>query len=213
MNLAEKFTCDIPIEGRVFLECSLPSAGAIEWFGAIVGALSLLVAAGAAWVSIRFANREHQRANKADKRSLRERLGNQAVQAFADFARDPLSGDFELFEGLNSRMLPYRENLDQDDVREKQLYEDLMEAFRSAAIMHTYAIYHTAIINEPISADRQIRLKGLAGELSREVQMVVHGLAYTQNVVRINEAYSRFTEKVAKILDETKTHATVKEEV
>lgn len=212
MIRADKFTCEVPTEGSVFLECSLPSAGAIEWFGAIVGALSLMVAAGAAWASIRFANREHQRAEKFEKKSVRERLSNQAVEAFASFATDPLRGDFSSYEKLNSQTLAFRENLDLGDPTEKRLHEGILESIRCAGIIHTYCVYFKSMLRRELPADRQIRLGGLAGELSREVQSALHGFAYTQNASRTDELSKSFGESVTRMIEEAKKYTTVSDE-
>lgn len=209
MIRADKFTCEVPTEGSVFLECSLPSAGAIEWFGAIVGALSLMVAAGAAWASIRFANREHQRAEKFEKKSVRERVGNQAVQAYIAFSRNSLSGDFEEYENLNAETIPYREHLDQSIPREKKLYEDLLTAYKCVAMLHTYAVFYRYMVRKPVSKDREIRLKGAASELSREVQSVIHGFSYSQDGQRLDELGQKFSTAVTKVWNEVDKYTKV----
>ncbi|WP_404291111.1 hypothetical protein [Glutamicibacter arilaitensis] len=49
MNLAEKYSCDIPMEGTTFVECTLPGAGALEWLTAF-GTVGAVVAA--IWISL-----------------------------------------------------------------------------------------------------------------------------------------------------------------
>lgn len=49
MILADKFTCEIPLEGNTFLECMMPAAGALEWLTAF-GTVGAVVAA--IWISL-----------------------------------------------------------------------------------------------------------------------------------------------------------------
>lgn len=49
MILADKFTCDVPIDSAAFIECTLPSAGALDWITAIGTAGAVI---SAVWISL-----------------------------------------------------------------------------------------------------------------------------------------------------------------
>lgn len=87
MILADKFTCDVPVEGSIFLECSLPGAGALEWITGLGTLLSALAAIGLTIFTVWHSKKTATREKELESRSALEKEAEILIAA----APKPLS--------------------------------------------------------------------------------------------------------------------------
>ncbi|MGV2853754.1 hypothetical protein ACNPON_18625 [Glutamicibacter sp. AGC13] len=73
MNLADKFSCDMPDFGSTILNCELPSAGLLEWITGIGTLLSAVAAIGLAWFTVVQSNKAVAREDEDSRRTTLEK--------------------------------------------------------------------------------------------------------------------------------------------
>lgn len=179
--------------------CELPGNASIEWFNAILTALTLLVAVATAIASTRVAHNANVRAEKAETRALRERLGNDLVSEFDTFGQSPFIDDIPDTKTLLTAVYPYRESLDGDRPDERILKASMKKAHRVATGIQVYSLYFQAFMRRPIPKDEKFEIEIVAASLSDAVRNVVHGFQYSTTDSRKMELCIEFEETIERL--------------
>lgn len=135
MILADKFTCDVPLEGSIFVECSLPGAGAVEVLAVVATFLAVAVAL---WQSAQ----AKKLARESDAKQLHREQERAQVAAYAKFYKQLMkvashwrNSDFRMNHETNDLVQAYFDYyllmVDEEDLID--LVSNYTELVKSAA--------------------------------------------------------------------------------
>jgi len=199
----ERISCSIPEDSLSVFTCELQSDTSIEWFNSIITALTLLVAVITAIASTRVAHKANVRAEKAETRSLRVKLGNDLISEFDTFAGSPFFDDIPDDKSLLIATYPYRESLDDNKPDERILKSALEKAHQIAVGIQIYSLYHLTLWRRPMPKDAKFKLEFVAAQLGDAVRNVILGFQYSNNEKRKLELCKEFEETLERLADES----------
>lgn len=132
MILADKFTCDVPLVGDTFIECSIPSAGVLEWmtaFGTVGATVVALVFGALAWKNEKAAHKYRLKSEQASReeqkrRNLEERF-EVICQALYEKAQTFPQGEPGMSFGYLGKFMTY-----------KSFFPESIEGYRLRNLVH-----------------------------------------------------------------------------